>query len=288
MRYAPIVQFASIQDQEAWLARLRGADGFDRAVVLLRAMGGLAEEEIRRTSRLSAIEHPHVLRVIELVRADGALVLALEAPVALSVPALVRSVVEAGGRLPWTHAARIAADLARAAAALRRALGAGGVAGPGLIDSSLVTEHGFGVVGAAPRGSEAEDLRSIATWLVATVGHDDPSAPAALRDTIVRAQAEASQRRMTLGTLADGLDAIAASRGATHAELARFLAAEVPDVLERARVARDAPPPGLSPPRRLSTLAQALDRLGGVVWGEDTVTQPFSEATVIDPPRSRP
>lgn len=285
MRYAPLAQLARVLEQEVWLARLRGADGFDRPVALLRAIGASAEEETLATSRLATVEHPHVLGVIELVRADGALVLAVELPIALSVGAIVRVIEESGGRVPWAHATRLAADLARGAAAMRRGIGTRGGRGPGLVDSSLLGEHGFARI-TSTHGSESDDLRSLGTWLEARVARDGVDAPSALRDTIARARAEATQRRITLASFADSLDAIASSRAATHGELARFLAAEVGEHFARTRASRDGAVTTLPPPTAVESLAQAFDRLAGLT-DDETATQPVGEATVVDAQRAR-
>jgi hypothetical protein len=87
---------------------------------------------------------------------------------------------------------------------------------------------------------------------------------------------------MTTSSFADALDVIALSRGASAAELARLLAAEVGDVFVRLRQAREAPPV-LRDDQHPSSFAEAIDRLAGVPPHDDTLT--LGDRTEVDPRR---
>ena len=123
MRYEPCFLIGRGGMGEVWLGLQRGPEGFRRPVVLKRA-GGMAsgldhEGAIAEEARLLAlIDHPNVVRVIDLVKTPQGLVLVLE----LVRGASLRTWLSTSGPLPWEIAARLTADAARALEAAHGAI----------------------------------------------------------------------------------------------------------------------------------------------------------------------
>lgn len=101
---------------EVHLGVLLGAAGFRRPIVLKRVSSAAPDREAARRALVrealvaSALNHPHVIHVYELLDTPDGLALAMEYLPGVSAGALLGA---AGGALAWPIAARIAADVAR-------------------------------------------------------------------------------------------------------------------------------------------------------------------------------
>lgn len=278
MRYVPIEELGWLEEQQIWLATLRGAQGFERPVLLLRATSPRGREALTHAAAAARTLHPSVLAVHELLAVDESLVLVLDAPVGLSVMALADLVHDAGGSIPWPIAVRVAVDLSRGVLVFRD------VPRPSrrrsLMGSSFVTEHGVSQLTMIPSGDEGHDLTSIARWLKGVAG---PDAPASVGDVLSRALADPSQRRLTLSAFADSLEAAARAEDASHAAVARFLAAEAGAELTRMRAAlRSGPRAASGPCPEVASPAEALGRLIRPTPAEDTTTTRLEDPTILD------
>lgn len=119
-RYQPLARLASGGMAEIWLGRLVGEVGFERVVVLKRAVGGdegqrgrakqALVEEARVTGQLS---HPNVVHVYDLVEHRGSLSLVMEHIHGVSLRLLMEHTENDEVPVPWAIAARVVADAAQ-------------------------------------------------------------------------------------------------------------------------------------------------------------------------------
>ncbi|MCC6877410.1 MAG: serine/threonine protein kinase [Sandaracinaceae bacterium] len=126
-QYVPL-QRLNAGATEVWYARLEGAEGFRRPIVLKVARTPDARRDLVREASIgAALAHPLIAQVFELFELDGALALALEHVPGLSLRALLDELARTEGRMPWPIAACIVADTARALAHAHEACDARGV-----------------------------------------------------------------------------------------------------------------------------------------------------------------
>ncbi len=117
-RYQVLALLATGGMAEVFLAKLRGAQGFERAVVLKRVLPHLARQSHFRTMFLdeakvvAAIAHPNVVQVHELGEEDDDLFLVMEYVAGESLSTVLKKVASEGQRLPPAVVAFIAAQAA--------------------------------------------------------------------------------------------------------------------------------------------------------------------------------
>lgn len=105
---------------EALLARLRGADGFEREVVIKRVLPELASEQqfidmFRDEARITAqLRHGNIVQVLEFRHDDGQYYLVLEYVEGASLAAVMAHARATGGLLPHTVVAHVLVEIARA------------------------------------------------------------------------------------------------------------------------------------------------------------------------------
>src|SRR5262249_44850258 len=101
---------------EIWLARVQGAGGFEKMVVIKRLLDHLAVEEeyvqmfldeARINSRLS---HSNVVQVLELGQSDGKYFMTMEYVSGLSVAAIGKKATQRVGEVPQAVACGIVAQ----------------------------------------------------------------------------------------------------------------------------------------------------------------------------------
>src|SRR5688572_25680202 len=114
-RIRPLVLLATGGMAEIWLARLDGAEGFQRPLVVKRAY---ASSDARRAlideaQLVSRLAHPNVVHVYALVEDPEGLLLAMEHLEGTSLRALLDHLRRDDLVLPPALAARIVADAAR-------------------------------------------------------------------------------------------------------------------------------------------------------------------------------
>jgi serine/threonine-protein kinase len=134
MRYRLRLRLARGGFGEVWLGAHVGPGGFQRPVVLKRAVANgaidLATAEralVDEACVAAGLSHPNVVHVYELVRTEHGTMLAMEYLHGMSLRALLRE-REAAGPLPTGVCLRIGADVARALAYAHGAFGPGGEA----------------------------------------------------------------------------------------------------------------------------------------------------------------
>jgi len=118
--YIPLLRLGSGGMSDVYFGVLRGAEGFQRAVVLKRALSeeltGMAggREALAFEAHVgAALAHPNIVHIYELLDAPEGLMLAMEYLPGVSVATLMRRLVTQQARPPWPIAARIVADAAR-------------------------------------------------------------------------------------------------------------------------------------------------------------------------------
>ena len=117
-RYQVLALLATGGMAEVFLAKLQGARGFERAVVLKRVLPHLARQAHFRTMFLdeakvvAAIAHPNVVQVHELGEEEDDLFLVMEYVAGESLATLLKRVAGDGERLPAHVAAFIVAQAA--------------------------------------------------------------------------------------------------------------------------------------------------------------------------------
>src|SRR5688500_20202903 len=107
---------------EVFAARVKGAGGFEKDVVVKRILPAFADDPMFRErffqeARLAALlTHPNIVQTYELVEQDGDTLLAMEAVNGADIATLLRVTRDAGKALPVACVLHIAASIADALA----------------------------------------------------------------------------------------------------------------------------------------------------------------------------
>ena len=115
--YEMLVELASGGTATVGIAVYRGAEGFERLVVLKRVHRHLTKDRefmgmLLDEARLaSSIRHPNVVPVIDVVRAEDEVVLVMDYVESVSLSQLTREAERTGKRLPIAVASRILHDV---------------------------------------------------------------------------------------------------------------------------------------------------------------------------------
>ncbi|MCA9620436.1 MAG: serine/threonine protein kinase, partial [Myxococcales bacterium] len=116
-RYQILFELASGGMGTVHAGRLVGAHEVERLVAIkrLKSEGGVAEREaFLREARLSAkIDHPNVVKTLELIESEGTLYLIMDLVQGVSLATLCETAAEAGEDLPPALVAWIGAQVAR-------------------------------------------------------------------------------------------------------------------------------------------------------------------------------
>lgn len=117
--YRPLFRLGVGRLSEIYLGLMLGAEGFQRVVVLKKAVLGRREAEARASliaeARLvGALQHPNIVQVHSLTESPTeGLMLVVEYLPGISVHSLLEAMTGRGVRIPWAIACRIIADAAR-------------------------------------------------------------------------------------------------------------------------------------------------------------------------------
>jgi serine/threonine-protein kinase len=115
--YELLVELASGGTATVGIAIYRGAEGFERLVVVKRVHRFLTKDREFMTMLLdeaklaSSVRSPHVVPVIDVVRADDEVVLVMDYVEAAALAQLVKEAARDGKRLPIAVVSRIACDV---------------------------------------------------------------------------------------------------------------------------------------------------------------------------------
>ena len=119
-RYVPLLRLGVGALADIYLGLLRGPAGFERVVVLKRALASAvanADEAIgalvAEARIVGSLQHPNVVAVHELVETPEGMTLVLEYLPGISVHGLLSATRRQGTTIPWPMACRIIADAAR-------------------------------------------------------------------------------------------------------------------------------------------------------------------------------